>query len=328
MTRRLLTPFRSLLQLLDPPFKPKSVKSRKLETQWEIPLEIVEVIFQLLSDLDRACLAVCCKKLHAYYVLYNKKHRISVLSTVPRTLLLRRLQNDRWVYCIRCENLHRRSKWRSFRCSWTFGTKPTISECNIWCDPQSNEIVDMCPCSSITYHQKQHPLRYFQSQVESTRESNYHLSGGRLVHYCVVQHPLVRVFISTKAEINSMTNKFEVESQFTFQTSEQTASSRLFRNISSRLNRYETESWLKSFFIEAQPDFFIGEAKSNWYQCHDWEVAENRPYTFRITLRRFLGGDGMPSKGWKDNCHTKQIATWAHAREEKIEAQVPQSLKN
>lgn len=311
MAPRPLISFSNVLRLLLSPKKPESAIPRRFETTWEIPAEIVEVIFQLLSNLDRACFALSCKKVHAYYVLYNKKRGISVLSTLPRTLLLRRLQNERWVYCVRCQNLHRRSKWQSFRCSQRFGT---TSGCNSWCDPQRDDIVDMCPCWSITYHQKQHPVEYFRSLVESRRGSQYYLLGGRLRHCCVVQHRLVKVSIITKAGINLVTNNFEVETEFLFHTSKETSSLALFRNISSRLNRYETETWLKLFFTEAQPDFFIGEASSNWYQCHDWEIAENRPYTFRITLLRILGGDGRHSKGWEDNSHTPGLSRLPSAK--------------
>lgn len=268
-----------------------------------IPSEIVELIFQLLSDLDRACFALSCKRLHAYYVIYNKRRRICVLSSIPRTLFLRRLQNERWEYCRRCQNLHRRSRWQSLRPSWRCDTMPTIFECNTWCNVQRDDIVDICPCSSITFHQKQHPTAYFRSQLEASRQSKYRLFGGTLTHLCAIQHPLVQVTIITQTEVHRVTKTFQVETQFIFHASKETASSEPFQNISSRLNRYETEAWLKDFFSEVQSDFFIGEAKSNWYQCHGWNNTGKRPYTFNITLLRDLGGDRMPSKGWEDNCH-------------------------
>ena len=107
-------------------------RDQKSTTFGKIPAEIVEIIFQLLSDLDRACLALSCKRLHASCISYNRQHGISVLSTLPRTLLLRRLQNERWVYCNRCQNLHQYSRWRFLgrRCH----LEPAISECNSWCD--------------------------------------------------------------------------------------------------------------------------------------------------------------------------------------------------
>lgn len=170
MARRSYISFRNILRLRDPP-RVEPVEPKRSKTLWRIPAEIVEMIFQLLSDLDRACFALCCKRPHACYVSHNKQYRISVLSKLPRTLLLRRLQNERWVYCHRCQNLHQNPRWRFL--SWKCDPQPAISECNAWCDVQHDDRVDICPCSSITFHQKQHPIEYFRSQQETSEKSDY-----------------------------------------------------------------------------------------------------------------------------------------------------------
>ena len=303
MTRRTCIPFCNILQVRDPPPKVEPVEPKKSKTLWKIPLEIVEIIFQLLSDLDRACFALSCKRLHAYYVSYNRQRGICVLSTLPRTLLLRRLQNERWVYCYRCQNLHRYSRWQFLKFGWTCDPKPAIFECNAWCDFQHDDKVDICPCSSITFHQKQHPIEYFESQQETLRRSSYQKLSGTFTHLCTIQHPLARVFVLTRARSNKTSKTFQVENVIIFQASKETALSGLFQKISSRLSRYETEFWLKNFFNEAQSDFFIGDESSNRYQCHGWNIAGGKPYDFKITLHRDLGGDRRPSKGWDGNCH-------------------------
>lgn len=71
----------------------------------------MEIIFRFLSDIDQLCLALSCKPLRACYTSYIGRRGICPLSTLPRTELLPRLQNDRWVYCGGCRNLHRYSKW-------------------------------------------------------------------------------------------------------------------------------------------------------------------------------------------------------------------------
>ncbi|CAG7971999.1 unnamed protein product [Penicillium salamii] len=303
MTRRTYIPFCNILRVRDPPPRAEPAEPKKSKTLWKIPLEIVEIIFQLLSDLDRACFALSCKRLHACYVSYNRQHGICVLSTLPRTLLLRRLQNERWVYCYRCQNLHRRSRWLFLRFGWICDPKPAISECNAWCDFQHDDKVDICPCSSITFHQKQHPTEYFKSQQETLRRSSYHKLSETFIHLCTIQHPLAQVFVLTRAWSNKTSKTFQVENLIVFRASKETALSGLFQKISSRLSRYETESWLKNFFNEAQSDFFIGDESSNWYQCHGWNIARGKPYDFKITLFRDLGGDRRPSKGWDGNCH-------------------------
>lgn len=304
MTRRPRISLCNILRLRDPPPRVEPVEPKRSKTLWKIPAEIVEIIFQLLSDLDRACFALSCKRLHACYVLYNRERGICVLSTLPRTLLLRRLQNERWVYCCRCQNLHRHSRWQFLQFGRRCDPEPAISECNAWCDFQHHDKVDICPCSRITFHQKQHPIEYFRSQRETLRHSNYHKSTGMFTHGCTVQHPQAQVVVLTQAWLSKTSKTFQVDTEFVFRASKEAASSGHFQKISSRLSRYETESWLKNFFDEAQSNFFLGDERSNWYQCHGWNIAGGKPYHFKISLHRDLGGDRRPSKGWEDNCHS------------------------
>ena len=168
-----------------------------------IPAEVVDIIFQLLSDLDRACFALSCKRLHACYVSYNRQRGIGVLSTLPKTLLLRRLQNERWVYCCRCQNLHQYSKWQFLQFGWRCAPKPAISKCNAWCDVQHNDRVDICPCSSITFHQKQHPTEYFRSQSETLRHSDY-----------LIWHVYTSLHCSASSSIGGCPNSSSIQRNF------------------------------------------------------------------------------------------------------------------
>ena len=176
-------------------------------------------------------------------------------------------------------------------------------QCPVRCPTQLQ--IDICPCLRITFHQKQYPIKYFRSQQETLDHSAYRKAPktrtGTFTHLCTVQLPLARVLILTRARLDTFTKTFQVENQLVFETSIETASSELFRKISSGLSRYKTELWLKNFFHD-QFNFFIGDESSNWYQCHGWNSAARKPYNL-ITLHRDLGGDRRPSKGWEGNCH-------------------------
>lgn len=143
MTRRTFNPF----------FK---VESRKSKILWTIPSEIVDTIFRFLPELDKACFALSCKRLHACYVSYNRQRGISVLSTLPRTELLLRLQNKRWVYCTECQNLHRYSRRRHLlELGKTRERKPSTSECKAWYKQHASK-TDIYPCPGTTFYQKKH----------------------------------------------------------------------------------------------------------------------------------------------------------------------------
>ncbi|OQE17623.1 hypothetical protein PENSTE_c020G08209 [Penicillium steckii] len=292
---------------------PELVESNKFNIFDDGPAEIVEIIFNFLSHIDRACLALSSKRLHACYVSYNKKHDIGVLSALPRIFYLHRLQNEHWEFCNKCQRLHLRSKWKALhymKCS----LMPSTIPCNAkrYQEPtwyyqyfEQSGVVDICPCLNITFHQRQHAANYFRSQSETLERCYYRELTGIFIHVCTLQHPLARVCIRTQAWINDRNTKtFKVENQLVFQTSKKTASSEVFQNISRRLSKYDTEMWLKQFLEECQPNFSIGEAKSNWYQCQGWDFAGHKPYNFRITVMRDLGRDRKPSTGWEGNCHS------------------------
>lgn len=292
--------FRNILQARRPrsAVESKKVELDKPKTLWEIPSNITDTIFQLLSDLDQACLALSCKRLHACYVSYINQCGILPHSILPRTELLHRLQNDRWGYCRVCKDLHRYSEWRPLLFVRKCEPKPSIPQCKTWCYTENAGSVDICPCSSITFHQKQHPDEFFKSHKQALFKSS-----DRFVHFCVRHHPLARVHVKTEMRFDNRTKTFQVENEFIFRTYQEDTSLERFRNINFRLSRDETEVWLKSFFDDIDAQFFIGDASSNWYQCHGWNHTGNRPGSFMILLHRDLGGIGKPCKKWLHNCH-------------------------
>lgn len=301
MTRRATITFCNIFQIRDPL---SGVESKKSEILWKIPLEVVEIIFQFLPDIDQACFALSCKRLHAYYVSYTRQRGICILSTLPRTELLRRLQNKRWIYCSGCQHLHRHSIWRLLQFRRECGQKPSIFDCKIWCYIQHAGEVDICPCLSITFHQKQHPIDYFRSlKHKPFRFSAYSTSIKSFTHFCTFKHPLARVLVKTRAWFNKASKTFQVENEFVFQISKENISLGIFQRISPRQSRYETELWLKNFLDEAKCKFFIGDESSGWYQCQGWDAMGRGPYSFTILLHRDLGGNRWPSKGWKHSCH-------------------------
>lgn len=293
--------FRNVLQVRDPP---PMIKPEKYQTLGAIPLEIVEIIYQFLSSLDRACLALSCKSLYEHYVSYTKNRGIFMLSSLSRTNLLRHLKNERWVYCNQCDNLHRHTKWGWLHITRMCNPKPLRFKFQPFCYAQPVGEVDLCPCWTITLHDKRHPVENFLSQRGSFGcPASSTSPPPRFLHSCEFSHPLAAVYIKSKAWVNMFTDTFQVENEFVFQIAKENSSLELFKKISLRLSRYETESWLKDFFGEAGSEFFIGNESSNWYQCHGWDHTGTRPYSFMILLHRNLGGGRGPCKGWELNCH-------------------------
>ena len=243
------------------------------------------------SDVDQACFALSCRPLYAYYVLCAGQRGTCPLSTLPRTELLPRLQDEHWVYCSQFRDLHRYSRWRPLLFTRKCEQKPSVSKCKVWCSENAGK-VDICPCSSITFHQKQHPDDYFQSR-----------RGAYWTHFCTFRHPLARVVIRSQVQFCVCTKAFRVESQFTFQTTQENASLGLFRKISSRLSTDETEDWLRSFPSAANAGVFIGDESSSRYQCYGWNHSGARPYSFVILLYRDVESTGWPCRKWEHNCH-------------------------
>lgn len=287
--------FRNIFQICGPLFNYDSKRSKPL---WKISSDIVEIVFEFLSDVDQACFALSCKRLYVYYLSYTERRGTFSLSALSRTELLPRVQDERWVYCGGCRSLHQYSAWRlPFFVRKCEQPEPSMPGCKAWCYAKNAGKVDICPCSSITFHQKQHPNDYFQSRQETSR------TYDGLVHSCIFRHPLAWISVETRAWFDGHTKTFRVENPFTFQPSQEKASRELFRKISFSLSRYQTEYWLKRFLSEADPAFFIGDESSNWYQCHGWNHTGTRPNTFMILLHRDLGGIGWPGKKWEHNCH-------------------------
>lgn len=292
--------FRNFLQVRDPPPK---VEPRKCQFFRAMPLEIVGIIHQFLSSEDRACLALSCRRLYQYYISNTKDSKIFLLSSLSRNDLLRRLQNESWVYCNRCDSLHRHTKWERLHIGKKCNPMPSIFKFLPWRPTQPVGKVDICPCSTITFHEKQHPVNYFLSQSAKLKHAICSISSPPgFAHICGFRHPLATVYIKTRARV-TYRGTFEVENQFVFQTTKENSSSELFQNISFRLSRTETKSWLKDFFGEAGTKFFIGNESSDWCQCHDWNHTRTRPYSFMILLNRDLGGDTWPCKRWERNCY-------------------------
>lgn len=289
--------FRNLLHVRGLLF---GVESKNSKTPWSIPSDIVEIIFHFLSDIDQFCFALSSKRLLADYKSYANRRGIFPQAVSPRLALIYRLQNERWEYCFVCQRLHRYFRWwpRLFvkKCKPKPGS--SLPNCKAWCFTEDAGKADLCPCSSITFHQKVHPKDYIQSRKEASASSTTSESWR---HFCNFRHPLAEVVVKTEVGFNELTKSFEVENQFRFRTSPASASLERFRKISFRLSRYETEFWLRSFLDEADAEFFIGNESSNWYQCHGWNHTGTRPYTFFIVMRRDLGGIGWPCEKWERN---------------------------
>lgn len=285
-----------------------TVKSKP--TPWMMPCDIVEMIFKLLRGPDRVCFALSCKRVYACYVSHNQQCKLSVLPKKPWVDFLRRLENDRWAYCGECELLHRDSKANALRLRSKCIRRPSILDCTAWCLIPHAGKVDICPCSSITFHQMQHECDYFQYQ--GIREQLL----AKFKHPCSLDHALGWAKTETRMwfkHIYMYGGTFHVETRFFLKSSRKTASKRLFEKLHSAASQSAIELWLKEFLRPVQSKFFIGGGSSNSYQLsardetgdelYRWDITGKRPRVFLILLHRNLGGKRWPGKGWNRNCH-------------------------
>ena len=104
----------------------------------------------------------------------------------PRIQLLLRLENDRWKFCSQCWSLHPHSKWRALQSTWKLHQKSFCSECH---PPGAQKCylpgaqkcflpyagdVDICPCLSITFHEKLHLIEACKSaDTAASHEHEY-----------------------------------------------------------------------------------------------------------------------------------------------------------
>lgn len=164
----------------------------------DLPLDILLLIFPLLSLLSQACLALTCKP---FYCLCGHVLKDNSLAwprsgrtyepplsqpELLRNQFLLRLENESWLYCSGCLKLHppRRFGLRS--------DPPERRKCNY-----HSGVVDLCPCLSLTFFDRirlEESLREgaFDTSLPLTirRAFEFSVSSGKrcLMHHCSITY--------------------------------------------------------------------------------------------------------------------------------------------
>lgn len=167
----------------------------------KVPSEIVGIIFTFLPAPDQICFSLGCKYTFACFHSFIKLHGKQISQLLPpirrpipcsnamewpRIQLLLRLENDRWKFCSQCWSLHPHSKWRALQSTWKLHQKSFCSECH---PPGAQKCylpgaqkcflpyagdVDICPCLSITFHEKLHLIEACKSaDTAASHEHEY-----------------------------------------------------------------------------------------------------------------------------------------------------------
>jgi hypothetical protein len=203
-----------------------------------MPREILDVIFDFLSTQDQICLALSCKFLYTCFLTRFKVSDLrpfvlratrplmttnKYLRSKDRVQILSRLDDSRWKYCKGCCNLHPRSAWRP-------PPSPSVSESlqQQLCMPYAG-MVDICPCLSITFPEKQHLMGTINIALSNT-DHRYESFFNDLLHYpdegrrrgcfghhChLYKHPVASVDVSTIIYLDKETKNLRVRNEYRF----------------------------------------------------------------------------------------------------------------
>lgn len=209
-----------------------------------ISSEVIQIILSFLSIPDQVCFSMSCKFVLACFRSFLKRDQMKTTRLVPtlrcssffpdtplspRIQLLRRLQNDRWIYCSYCSILHPYSMLGAIRSLWRL---PPIRHywklCGKACGLPYIGNVDICPCISITFYDKLYLIEELDRTDFSTNlyvrgpyDSGFCLHPPTnktpypvLSHQCTfADHPSVRVQIETLFWMNEA-NSLQVSNKY------------------------------------------------------------------------------------------------------------------
>ncbi|KAL4906949.1 hypothetical protein BDW74DRAFT_150059 [Aspergillus multicolor] len=144
-----------------------------------IPMDRLKQILRYLSIVDQACLALTCKPLYMVLgqVLESELFRFPRLYQLQlpaygyalamvgltnnkssfghlRRQLLRRLEDGRAKYCVKCMKLHSRGHFAESAYHGPIYYRP-------YCCPEAG-IVDLCPCACMTMADRQRVVKYLR----------------------------------------------------------------------------------------------------------------------------------------------------------------------
>lgn len=308
----------------------------------KVPSEIVGIIFTFLPAPDQICFSLSCKYTfacsHSFIKLHGKQisqllppiRRPILCSNAmerPRIQLLLRLENDRWKFCSQCRSLHPHSMWRALQSTRRLHQKSFCSECH---PPGAQKCylpyagdVDICPCLSITFHEKLHLIEACKSADTAAYHAHeypfaniLHWSSlddlyRGLSHKCTfADHPFAKVQVETSLWIDEKTNSLRVNNRYKFEIIGINCSQELLSGTKTSFlcPHKNTGKWLERFFHEAGSSFSGGDRgfdschrSGYWAEWTRWTNVEG-PRFFELTMSRDLGNGGWPNKNWKRNC--------------------------
>lgn len=317
MSQKFAKPFRTILQSILP-------HRSKANTFLNVPPEIVDEVFALLPGADQICFSLSCRYAFACFQIFLERHGIRAAEILPRSQrpiinstrsarseLLLRLQNSRWVYCSQCWSLHRYSVWHALQSNWKLYQRPCTPTCDVArsgkCSlPYAGE-VDICPCSRLTFHQRQHLDDFARCpdklMAPGAYESSYnHRTDTTITHECVFRgSPLAHVEVSSRIwaqgrpKMGLMLNMFKFE----FYRPDSPESKLLLKPL-LHCHPYLPKEWLQNFFSETSSDFFFGRNPAG-YHCYllTPHMAPDGRFVFWVFLSRNLGNRRWPSSNWK-----------------------------
>lgn len=276
----------------------------------QIPAEILDLIYKHLPALEQIYFALTCKYIYTYFVSFLKKKdpdhakhliprrkRLPILHNAkleahPRIQLLRQLENERWKCCVVCMKLHSplafkpskqyKKESHCYKCSLLYGRD---------CMPYAG-LVDICPCVSMTFNERQLVVNTISSSSEPSifpKDFKHDSAIKRYFHECqVTNHLYAQLSIETRLSLSSKSNSLYVRNTYTFEFSKGLSDA-----LSGICPHKETSKWLRQFFTETGLNYSAwgGTAKP----------LATEPHLIKIITTRKLGHRNWNRRGWKNN---------------------------
>ena len=305
----------------------------------KLPSELIQLIFKLLSDVDKICFGLSNNAAFYGYATprrpigddhwppaysidssaskerlskRSKRHKIS-LGLKDRAELFLRLQDKRSLYCRQCYNIHKRSIGRAFRSF--LGLMPK-------CSPRYGPVVEICPCSTLPVHQAREYMMI--ARMPESEQQLYHRNdrecsepslgceGGNMqfTHQCTFKdHFPAIVHIRTRMWLDKGTMSLQLQNVFRFDVSELTpAQLKHLGNLNvNKCMHQDTKGWLQEFFKQSKPRVDMDFLESDYCQWLGWEErkTDESPQAFGIVLHRDLGGARWHDKRWVKYSHPR-----------------------
>lgn len=263
-----------------------------------LPPELLHLIGSHLSLQSKACLALSCKHLHRVFgsaleapelrlpKLMLRTSRIfdSPLQSHMRPQLLVRLENKKWKYCSGCLRLHPTKEFTdNALCS-----HPVKRLCNM---RYINGIVDLCPCTHMTFRDKNRMATYLRDlerptqtpprQIPILRKFTPDKRKSSLSHTCSITHLTKVIKLTVLAFLDEDSNLI-IETEFDIKSPQSP-----FFNLSFPF------TWKPFSSVDDCLEYAIGETSSTYYYGRD--------LSREITIIKLTPDPKHPSY-WREFC--------------------------